>query len=287
MQYIVDSKLASKNNIFARYLLMFISLLMSALLYNFLLSKTHIVTGGVPGIAIINNYVNQVRPSVTILILSLIMIILSYIFLGKERTKGTIVASITYPFLVELTHSLTHYYVFDISDLLVISLFIGVVSGIANGLLYSTGFSNGGLPVISQILQKYYGIPMGKSSLVINGLVILLGSFYFGSTMIMYAIIIIYINSIVVDRVLLKSSRNKALYIMTKKKQDVKKFLIDEMNHTATVFETKGALFKKKHELILTVIPTREYFQITESIKLIDPEVFYVVNNAYEVKGVR
>ena len=41
----------------------------------------------------------------------------------------------------------------------------------------------------------------------------------------------------------------------------------------------------KKEDVILSIIPTREYFEITESIKLIDPDVFYIVSDAYEVKG--
>ena len=268
-----------------RYFFMFLSLFISALLYNFLLLPTHIVTGGIPGLAIINNYINNVNPAVTIFVLSSIMLLLSYIYLGKKRTAGTLVATFLYPILVQITSNLTKYYVIDVSDLLVIAIFIGVISGISNGILYKTGFSNGGLPVISQILFKYYNIPIGRSSFIINGVVILLGGFYFGSTMIMYAIIILFINSVVVDKVLLSASQSKAIYIMTKEKAKIKKFLMEDMKHSATVFDTKGGFLKKKHELILTVVPTREYFQITESIKLIDPDVFYVVNNAYEVKG--
>lgn len=268
-----------------RYFMMFLSLFISALLYNFLLLPTHIVTGGIPGIAIINNYINNVNPSITIFILSCIMLILSYIYLGKKRTAGTLVATLVYPILVQVTSNLTKYYIFDVSDLLVISIFIGVLGGISNGVLYKTGFSNGGLPIISQILFKYYNIPIGRSNFIINSIIILLGGFYFGSTMIMYAVIILFINSVVVDKVLLSASQSKAIYIMTKEKAKVKKFLIEDMKHTATVFDTKGGFLRKKHELILTVVPTREYFQITESIKLIDPNVFYVVSNAYEVKG--
>ena len=277
----------SNTPLVTRYFFMFLSLFISALLYNFLLMPTHIVTGGVPGLAIINNYINNVNPSITIFILSTIMLILSYIYLGKKRTTGTLIATFLYPILVQVTSNLTKYYVVDISDLFVIAIFIGVIGGISNGILYKTGFSNGGLPVISQILFKYYNIPIGRSNFVINSIIILLGGFYFGSTMIMYAIIILFINSVVVDKILLSASQSKAIYIMTKEKAKVKKFLMEDMRHSATVFDTKGGFLKKKHELILTVVPTREYFQITESIKLIDPDVFYVVNNAYEVNGAK
>ena len=268
-----------------RYFFMIISLFISALLYNFLLQPAKIVSGGIAGLAIINKHQNNVEPYMTILIISIIMLILSYIFLGKERTKGTILATFIYPLFVYLTGFLTRYIKIDMSDLLVISIFIGVIGGISNGMLYKTGFSNGGLPIISQILFKYYKIPIGKTNFIINILIILLGGYIFGTTMIMYAIIINYINSLIVDKMVLGISKNKAIYIMTQQEDKVKKFLIDDMNHTATVFNVNGGFLNKKGEMILTVVPTREYFEVTESIKILDPNVFYVVNNAYEVKG--
>ena len=82
----------------------------------------------------------------------------------------------------------------DMNDLLVISIFIGFAGGVCNGLLYKTGFSNGGLPIISQIIYDKFKIPIGKTNFVINTIIVLIGGYYFGITMIMYAIIINYIN---------------------------------------------------------------------------------------------
>ena len=277
--------LKSNKTKLSRYIVMLISLLISAILYNFLIQPAKIVTGGVNGIALINYSINKINPSITILIISIIMLILSYIYLGKECTTGTLIATFAYPLLVQITSYLTKYITIDMSDLLVISIFIGVIGGLSNGILYKTGFSNGGLPIISQILFKYHNIPIGKTNFIINTVIILLGSLIYGTTMIMYAIIILYINSLIVDKIILGTSKNKAIYIITSKEEDIKEFLIKEMSHTATVFSVKGAFLDKKRKMILTVIPTREYFQVTESIKLLDPDVFYIVNNAYEVSG--
>ncbi len=277
--------LKSNKTKLSRYIVMLISLLISAILYNFLIQPAKIVTGGVNGIALINYSINKINPSITILIISIIMLILSYIYLGKECTTGTLIATFAYPLLVQITSYLTKYITIDMSDLLVISIFIGVIGGLSNGILYKTGFSNGGLPIISQILFKYHNIPIGKTNFIINTVIILLGSLIYGTTMIMYAIIILYINSLIVDKIILGTSKNKAIYIITSKEEDIKEFLIKEMSHTATVFSVKGAFLDKKRKMILTVIPTREYFQVTESIKLLDPDAFYIVNNAYEVSG--
>ena len=270
-----------------RYTQMIISLFVLALLYNFLIQPAYLTAGGVNGIAILLKYLFRIKPVITISSISFILLIFSYIFLGKEKTKGTLVATILYPLFVYCTSYLKPLIDINMNDMLIISIFIGLIGGICNGLLYKTGFNNGGLPIISQILFHKFKIPMGKTNLIINSIIVLLGGYYFGLTMIMYAIIINYINSVVVDKILLGISRNKSIYIVTEKTKEIKDFIMNEMKHTVTVFEAEGAYSGKKKDIILSIIPTREYFQITESIKLLDPDVFYVVSDAYEVKGAK
>lgn len=268
-----------------RYLTMFLSLLISAILFNLLILKANIVCGGVNGIAIIINHIYKIKPSIIIFIISVLLLIFSLFFLGLKRTSGTIVATITYPILVEVTSYLTQYVKIDISDLFLISIFIGVIGGLSNGLMYKTGFSNGGLPIISQILYEKLKVPISKTSFFINGVIVLIGGFYFGWNMVMYAIIILYINSLMIDKVMLETSNNKAFYIITKKQEKIKKYIINGLNHSVTIFNVEGGFEERKNKVLLTVIPTREYFLLTEGIKELDPEAFFLVCDAYEVRG--
>ena len=268
-----------------RYLTMFLSLLISAILFNLLILKANIVCGGVNGIAIIINHIYKIKPSIIIFIISILLLIFSLFFLGLKRTSGTIVATITYPILVEVTSYLTQYVKIDISDLFLISIFIGVIGGLSNGLMYKTGFSNGGLPIISQILYEKLKLPISKTSFFINGIIVLIGGIYFGWNMVMYAIIILYINSLMIDKVMLETSNNKAFYIITKKQEEIKKYIINGLNHSVTIFNVEGGFEERKNKVLLTVIPTREYFLLTEGIKELDPDAFFLVCDAYEVRG--
>lgn len=270
-----------------RYLELIIALTISAFLFNILIEPSNIACGGIAGVAIILKHVYNWDSSITIFLIAMILLVFSYMYLGKERTKGTIVASVSYPLLVELTSYLTKYIVINMDDMLLISIFIGVIGGFANGMIYKTGFSNGGFQIISQILYKYFKIKISLSTFVINTIIVIIGGYYFGVTMVMYAIIILFIQSIIIDRVILGVSKNKAIYIVTSKGEKVKDFIINQMNHSITIFGVKGAFLERRREVLLTVIPTREYFVVTESIKLLDPDVFFVVNDAYEVKGGR
>ena len=270
-----------------RILLMGASLLVTAILYNVFLLPLSLVTGGTNGVATITHYLYGINPAIMLLLLSIACAILSLMYLGPKRTAGTLVASVVYPLLVQLTSPLTALISQSNTDMLLMVLFAGVLSGIANGLMYKTGYSNGGFPVISQILFEEKQIPVGKSSLAINITIVIVGAYFFGITNALYAIIFLYINSIVLDKVLLGISNNKAFYIITEEEKKVKEYIIKTLNHNVTTFEVKGGFLDKNRKVILTVIPSREYYRVTEVIKEIDKDAFFVVTDSYTVEGAK
>lgn len=274
-----------KKKVGKRITMLVVSLFFSAIVYNLFLLPVNLVTGGAGGIATITNYVYGIDPALMILIVSITCALLSLMYLGPEVTAVTILASLLYPFFVKITEPLTDIIQMDYSDMFTITLFAGVLNGIANGLMYKTGYNNGGLPVISQILEKYCKIPIAKTSAVINITVVLIGGIFFGSTNVMYAIILIYLNSIIINKVLLGISNNKAFYIITSEEAQIKDYIIRTLSHSVTVFDVKGGFLNKKNKVVLTVVPSSEYYRVTEGIKIIDKDAFFVVTDAYEVVG--
>lgn len=276
-----------KKKVGKRITMLVVSLFFSAIVYNLFLLPVNLVTGGAGGIATITNYVYGIDPALMILIVSITCALLSLMYLGPEVTAVTILASVLYPFFVKITEPLTDIIQMDYSDMFTITLFAGVLNGIANGIMYKTGYNNGGLPVISQILEKYCKIPIAKTSAVINITVVLIGGVFFGSTNVMYAIILIYLNSIIINKVLLGISNNKAFYIITSEEDQIKNYIIRTLGHSVTVFDVKGGFLNKKNKVVLTVVPSREYYRVTEGIKNIDKDAFFVVTDAYEVVGAK
>lgn len=270
-----------------RIILMGASLFLSAILYNVFLLPLSLVTGGTQGVATITHYLYDINPATMLFLLSLACAILSLMFLGVKRTAGTLVASIVYPLLVQLTSPLNGLIDAENIDMLLMVLFAGVISGVANGLMYKTGYSNGGFPVISQILFEEKQVPISKSSLAINVSIVLVGAYFFGITNALYAIIFLYINGIVLDKVLLGISNNKAFYIITSKDDEIKEYIIETLKHNVTTFEVKGGFLDKNRKVMLTVIPSREYYRVTEGIKEIDKDAFFVVTDSYTVEGAK
>ena len=121
--------------------------------------------------------------------------------------------------------------------------------------------------------------------MVINAIIIIVGSIFFGWSMMMYAIILVFVNNLMIDKVLLGISSNKAFHIVTSKEDEIKEYIVNRLHHTVTIFSEKRTFFGRKRKILLLVVPTRDYYKVTEGIKLIDPDVFFVVEDAYEVKG--
>ena len=243
-----------KKKLVRRYILLMLSLFISACYFNLLQLPTQIVTGGSSGVSIILNYYFNWDPSQVIFIISAILLIAGFIFLGFEKTSGALVTTIIYPMFVNLTANISDYIVVDLSDKILISIFIGLLAGITTGMVYKAGFSNGGFSIISEIISERKKIPISNISFIINFIIVILGGVSFGWTMVMYAAIILYINSVILDRVLIGVSKNKALYIITSEEEKMKDYIMNSLKHGITIFDGKGGFVVKKRKSNLTVV---------------------------------
>lgn len=274
-----------KKKLVRRYLILIISLLISACYFNLLQLPSQIVTGGSAGVSIILNSYFGLDPSTIIFIISIVLLLVGFIFLGTEKASGAVVSAIVYPIFVKMTADISTYITVDLSDKILISIFLGVLSGITTGMVYKVGFSNGGFSIISEIVSKYMKIPISSTSFVINLIIVMMGGASFGWTMVMYAIIVLYIYSIILDRVLIGVSKNKALYIITSEEDAIRDYIMNVLKHGVTIFDVKGGFLEKKRKVLMTVIPNKEYFRLKEGIKEIDKDSFFIVTDAYQVYG--
>ena len=275
-----------KKKQISRLITLIAALLLNAIMYNILLLPLNLVVGQVNGVATITNALYGLNPALIILLLSIACLIISFMYLGIDKTMTTILATIIYPIFVELTSPLVEFFPQE-TDVLLLVVFAGVIGGVANGLIYKTGYNGGGFSVIPQVLYKEKKISITASNLVINGSIVLVGAFFFGANNALYAIIYLYISSIVTDKVLLGISTNKAFYIITDKEDSVNDYIMKELGHSVTIFDVKGAFLEQKRRVLLTIIPSREYYRVTEGIKEIDPNVFFVATDSYQVRGAK
>lgn len=277
-------KIESKYKI-RRYLQLVIGIFLIAVSFNLFLYPNDLVFGGVSGLSIIVKEITPIDPSGFIMICSLLLLIISFLVLGKEQTKGSVIGSILFPVFVNLTANIGNYIQIDTSNLLLCSIFSGVIYGFGAGLVFKAGFTTGGTDIINQIVSKYAHVSVGNAMLMSDGLIVLGGAYFFGLTKFMYAIIVVYIIGIMTDKVLLGISNSKAFYIITNEDKKIRNYVLNELHHGVTIFNVRGGYTLEKDEVILCVVPTREYYRLKEGIKEIDPNAFFVVTDAYEVMG--
>ncbi len=280
---IIMNNIYKKDRIL-RYMEFILGIFIVAIAFNVLVLPCSIVYG-MGGVGVILNKLVGVDPSLVILIGDVFLLILSYILLGKEKTRGSVIGSLLYPVFVKLTEGYSGFIDLGNADMLVLVLFGAVITGFGLGLIFKSGFTTGGTDILNQIVSKYFKISLGNSMIFTDGLIVVLGLFVFGWEKLMYSMVSLYIISIMTDKVVLGISQSKAFYIITENETSVKRFITEHLSHGVTVLHARGGYTGDNKKVIMCIIPTKEYFLLKEGIHEIDQNAFFVVTDAYEVSG--
>ena len=274
-----------KLELIKKYLVITLALFISAFCYNVLVSPINLVAGGISGVAIIIKNLFSVPSAITIFVLYFVLLIVSFIYLGLEDTMAALFITIVYPLFVEVTSGLSAIIVVDTSNILLITIFAGFIGGITNGLIYRTGLNTGGLGVLTKILHNRKKIAITKVSLIINLIIVLVGGYIFGVTMILYAVLYLVISKMISDKLLFGISSNKMFYIISDDYLYISNYLKNDLHHDVTLFDILGKYSATNKKMIMVVVPTSEYFLIKEAIKDIDSKAFVFASDSYETKG--
>ena len=276
----------NKKNIFKRYVMLLSGCLVVAFAFNIFFLRYNIVCFGVSGVSIVFSEFG-VDPSVFILVTNIVLLVISYFFLGVTDTKCQIVGSLIYPVFISLTKMLTDMIDLGNIEMIVIAVIGGVMAGFGYGLIYKSGYGTGGTDIMGNLVVKYSKISMGNAMMIINVAIVALGKIVFPWKIIMYAIVVAYLISVVTDRILLGISDSKAFYIVVPKNKDdiVRDFLVSLPDVGSTIIDAHGGYSNDKQTLILAVAPTKMYFLIKEGLNEIDKNIFYLVCDSYEVSS--
>lgn len=277
-----------KKNIFKkiyRYFILVVLMFISAVNYNLFLNPNSIISGGGNGLSIIVQELFGIEPALFILLFNILVLVFSFFILGKEVCSSSIVAILVYPLFVSLTSFVSSVSFLQTDDKLLVGIFSGIISGFVIGTVCKMGFGQGGIAQISQILNKIFKISIAKVNFLINAFILLMGVFVFGLSSALLGIIVLFISSVFVDKILLGISSNKSFIIITSKEEEMAEFIRNELGHGVTVFFVNEKEYRGKKKALMTVIPTREYYKLTERARSIDKGVFFVVTDSYQVYG--
>lgn len=284
-KYLKLAEYIGKKSYGKRVLEFIIGCLTVSLAYNIFIAPNNLVPGGVGGIAVILDSLFGISNSTVIIIANIFLLTASLLLLDRDKTRASLLGTIMFPIFVRLTENINVWLQIDTSHLLLSALFGGILYGLGAGIVFRAGFTMGGTDIINQILSKYLKQSIGKSMLMSDGLIVLSSALFFGMNSMMYSLIILYCISLMADKVILGISDSKVFFIITDKDDEVKEYILETIGHGVTIFKAKGGYKKQNENVLMAVLPTREYYRLTEGIKMIDKDAFYIISDTYQVVG--
>lgn len=258
-----------------------------AMCYNLFLQPNNLVIGGASGLSLILNKITGLSSDIYVYLINIVALFISYFVLGVKETKNCLIGSLLFPLMVTFTIPISDFILpyLTINEFIVTTLLTGLLYGFSNGLIYKCGYNVGGGDVLIRIITVKKHVSQGTSSFIMNVVIISLGAIYFGIVNAIYSIFILYVSSLIIDKVMFGISDSKVFYIYTKKSNLIKRLLLKEFKAGFTILPTKGGYSHINGNLIMCVLPNREYFELKKSILDIDPKAFFIITECYESKG--
>lgn len=265
------------------YVSLIIGLLLAAISFNLFLAPNNLVAGGVSGFSLILGKIFSINESLFIMLSNIVLLFFSLTFLGKKKTKNTILGSILFPIFINITNYIIPLININEIELIVKSFLGGILSGIGYGLIFKSGYTSGGTDIINQIIEKYFHIPISTSIIIIDGLITLIGGLTFGIETMAYSLISLILLSVFSNKTIIGEGKSKTLYIISSKYNEIKYYLHEELRVDSTDFEISGGYSEKNKKMIMTIINTKDYYKIKEALKIIDNNAFIATTNAYQL----
>lgn len=255
--------------------------------YVLFITPYKVVPGGVYGISIILHHLLGTPVGLTALAFNIPITILATRVLGSRYGVKTITGFVFTAFFIDGLSYLVGEDPLKIgSEVLMSSIYGGVLIGAGVGLLFRARASCGGTDVVSMMLSKYTGQPVGQLMIGVDSLIVLLGFVFFGDWKIpLYSIVAIFVIGQMVDVVMQGISYNKCLLIVSDKHEEIATRILNHLERGGTYFKAKGLFTEKERPMIFTVMSRRETAILQAAIKEIDPRAFITVMDASEILG--
>ncbi len=261
-----------------------LGLIMLAVSLVIFLIPAKIAPGGVSGIATIVYYKFHITPGVTMLILNIPIFIAGIFSFGKSYGVKTLYSMVALSLYTDFIGFLFGFKGIT-SNILLSSLYGGILAGMGVGIVMYFGGSTGGTDIVAQILNKYSKIPIGYSLMVVDAFVLCSAAVVFGAEPALYAIIALFSTGKMIDMVLKGINHTKVAYIISDKYSEIRELILYDINRGGTSLNASGLFTQNEKKVIMTVIKNREIHDLRESIKTIDPDAFIIITDAHEVLG--
>lgn len=250
---------------------------------NCFLSKNQILNGGFTGFATVINYLFSLPIGTVIFLLNIPLFIISYKKLGVRFVLSSFLATFIMSFLIDIGSFLPVYK----GDLLLASLFGGVLSGAGLGIVFINGATTGGTDIIAKLVgMKYPHISLGKTIFIIDLAIIALGGLvYRNIESSLYAAVVIFVSSQTIDYIIFGMHRSSLIFIISEKGDEIRTLITDEIHRGVTVLKGHGGYTNTQKDVLICACYDNQTGKFIKKIKAFDEKAFLIITNAKEILG--
>lgn len=274
-----------KKNLRSFLFILFGGLLVAIGTY-FFLAPNHIAAGGVSGAAIILNSIFPMAPIGALMMgMEIILFITGIIVIGPVFGGRTIFCSFSISGMVLILEKIFPNIKPLGSDVLVQLIFGILICGLGMGVVFNQNASTGGTDIVAKIINKYFKISIGKSLLAADITITIAATAVFGVDKGLYAILGVIITATVIDKVIASLNTYKQVAIISSESKEIRNYIVDELERSATIYYAKGAYHNNEKEVITTIVDRKQFLKLKDYIKDVDTRAFITVNEVNEVLG--
>lgn len=241
--------------------------------------------GGVTGIAIVLSAVSKLSAGVFTLIINMSLLILGFIFLGKNFGMKTVYVSTLMSVglaaaekLFPMTAPLTSQPVLEL-------VFAIAMPAVSSAILFNMGASSGGTDIIAMILKKYTSLNIGTALMAVDLIITIIACFVFDIETGLYSFCGLFAKTLVIDSAIENINMCKYFTIVCNEPDVICEYIHKELHHSATQFTAMGTYSRKDEYVILTVLHRHEAVRLRNFIKETEPTAFMMITNSSEIIG--
>ena len=255
-----------------------------ALSVKFFLLPAGLITGGTNGIALVLQHYWDVPISLFVLFFNIVMLCVGWLVLGRAFAMTTVASSFLYPLFLELLdRALGNVMLSD--DLLLCTIFFGLGVGLGLGLVIRSGASTGGMDIPPLILEKKFRIPVSVGMYCFDFIILVPQMFFRPVENVLYGIILVFIYTIVLDKMLILGKSKTELKIVSSRYEEICAAILRDVDRGVTLMSAQGGYTGCRTKLVFSVVSNRELIKVEKLVHEIDPECFMVVSRVSEVRG--
>jgi len=265
------------------YVVLLAGSLLLSVAYALFLVPANISNGGVSGLAVVLHYLFGLPTGLLVFAFNVPLLIIGYVFLGGLRfTVRTLVSvavfSLTVDPLGRITKPVTH-------DAFLATLYGGVISGIAVGLVFGRGASTGGTTIVSRLLKNVTGLSAGIAQLSVDAVVVGFTGLVFGPQLALYSLISLFVSGKAIDWTLEGFSGERVALIVSPQAVIISTRVTHELGRGVTILQGRGGYTGAERPVVMCVLDRAQEPMLRALVQTVDPAAFLVVTAATTVLG--